>query len=63
MKYRNNSASDLWLPGVGDVKAGATIEIDTPLNNANFSLIEERAQPTPKPQKGTEPNSQESKTE
>lgn len=58
MKYRNDSANDLWLPGVGEVKAGATVELDAPLNNANFSLVTEKVEP-PKPPKASESKSQE----
>jgi len=52
MKYRNDSAQDLWLPGVGEVKAGATIETDVPFHNANFSLVTEKE--APKPEKAKE---------
>lgn len=45
MRYKNNSAQDLWLPGVGEVKAGAEVTTDGPLNNANFSLVEEKERP------------------
>jgi len=36
MKYKNISEIDLTIPGIGKVKAGATVETKAEINNANF---------------------------
>lgn len=39
MKYKNISDKDLSLVGVGLVKAGEVVEVNEPINNANFQLL------------------------
>lgn len=39
MKYKNKTKDDLYLPEVGLVKAGATVETEQKINNPNFELI------------------------
>lgn len=40
-KYKNISDKELWLPGIGKVKAGGTIKQPDGFNNANFKKVEE----------------------
>lgn len=41
-KYKNISDQDQTVIGVGVVKAGETIEVDTPIENPNFVLVPEK---------------------
>lgn len=40
-KYRNITETDLWLPGVGIVKAGAIVEVPGGMHNANFEKVQD----------------------
>lgn len=46
MKYKNKTKDDLYLPEVGLVKAGATMETEQKINNPNFELITVKAPDT-----------------
>jgi len=35
-KYKNISSRDLWVPGVGTIKAGESAEMPEGFRNANF---------------------------
>lgn len=48
MTYKNISDQDLFLPGIGIVKAGAEVKVQEPLNNANFELVESKRAEKPK---------------
>lgn len=49
MQYKNISAEDLSVIGVGIVPAGAEVSTDTVINNPNFELVkEQRTEPKPK---------------
>lgn len=40
-KYRNKTANELTLMGVGVVKAGGTVTVSEPISNPNFELVDE----------------------
>lgn len=52
--YKNTTANDLWLSGVGMVKAGETFETNLVIENPNFELVTEStpvpSQAAPAPQ-------------
>lgn len=52
MKYKNISNRDLWLPGIGTLKADEVVEQPDGFNNANFEKVEEADVPkTSEPEK------------
>ena len=59
-KYKNISGKDLWLPGIGNVKADETTEQPDGFNNANFETVGEAEDPqrrgrkTKSPEEGPE---------
>jgi hypothetical protein len=38
-KYKNMSATDLFVPQVGLVKAGEEVETEVEINNSNFQKV------------------------
>ena len=45
LQYKNISGKDLWLPGIGTVKAEGIIKQPEGFNNANFVKVEEAKTP------------------
>lgn len=47
MRYKNISGQDQVVMGIGEVKAGGTLETSQPFENPNFELVTEGAKSQP----------------